>query len=918
MNRFPDDRGADIFVREYPKVIAPMDSKQLNTNPPLHLLAVPGEGNRYLQRVSRVINSLVEPLEHRGKLVPYALVSAEPGIDLLSLTVGRQLAFGVPRNMTPDQFADFALLRDLISQILYPPQPVMPDGVTAAVQPDAVEAHTLRNGAYRKRAERGGLPGFLWTIGGGPAPATGTAGSLLNVLWLPLVRTLPRWMWGRRQTRRLIRSGWFRKRPKWLGEELNMVDGRENLFEVMAAVAQRQMPRLGQESGHERREEALRVLEHLLVRALLADCGRPAIGRIMPKRRRRTARPVVLVNLPREESEELRVVERFLLAFHRARATSKPPGLLVVAVGSPSERLLSGLGIDRSGPGSSSLSQVGLQLGEQCDTAVLVSLEEEAFTVPGLPVQRVVPKLYKTPWRIQTAVTTVMSLLFVTALGGVVYAALPEPDRETRACVGGDGRVADTAGGGVSESDVKPKTWYDDALAMIEKQNEKVEEVAAAGGRHIRTVVHFGSDRPTDRTETLFDGTIPELRGIAMWQQKINSGAQSDDSRVLLRVDVRTTGRGFQNAEKEAKKLVEEMKKSDGGEKGSAKEVVGVLGFAQSKYETKAALAVLARHGVPTVGTTATADEMLDQSTGNYWPLTPLNTTEARIAAQFAGGQSIVDAPGAADGCTSAEHAVVVQSSGDLYSRSIAQKFQKEFQAAGGKTKLIDFSKDGEGGEVPPGTPIVGNASDLAQQVCDALESERKSIVYWSARARDFTAFVDRLDEGGTCTQKDITVLGGNELTNVALTGKFDDKDWLRLYYSAHRLPVPHTLASPKTEQFVREYAAIEGVSPDHDPWIHDGHSAVAYDAFHVLSRAVDSALTETGVSRHTVLVTLKQGVVFQGATGHVEYGDGVNLPPKDKTLVLLRQTDHGPVVAAACGDYGPKAEVEKQKAPCR
>lgn len=233
---------------------------------------------------------------------------------------------------------------------------------------------------------------------------------------------------------------------------------------------------------------------------------------------------------------------------------------------------------------------------------------------------------------------------------------------------------------------------------------------------------------------------------------------------------------------------------------------------------------------------------------------------------------------------------------------------------------MFNFNQVGDFEPAPPtGATSVSSADELARQLCKALKAEPESVVYWSARARDFTAFIEAMDTRGTCISDDITVLGGNELTNVAQTGAFNNKDWLRLYYSAHRLPATDPRVSDKTRQFVDAYNAfVQRTTEGADPWIQDGHSAVSYDAFHVLSQAVDQArLRDESVSRESVLVALGGGVTFNGATGYVSYDQGNNAPPGDKTLVLLRQLADRPEAVVVCGAYKQGASSKAEGPPC-
>ncbi|MFP8905476.1 ABC transporter substrate-binding protein [Streptomyces atacamensis] len=895
-NRFPDDTGADIFVREYPTAVVPDAPGYLTTRPPLLVLHVPGHGEEYEIRVRRVINALVDPLSDGGKLVPYAILQAGSDSDLLAGEAGKQLAFGIPGNMTPDRFPDFELLRDTLAYVREHPG----DWTAPA-------AKELRDHAYRRRAERGGLPGLLWSLGGKEAPpATGLRGWLLRTWWLSLTRTLPRWLWARRKTARLVRPGRLslNRRSRWLGTELNVRRSGEDLFGVMDAVAARQAPRLALPADHPRHAEALQAVDRLLLRALLEDLGRPSVGRVLPKRRRRRARPVILLEMPRDAADGAQAAERFLRSFRQAGATVGGPGPLVVAVGRISGTLRAELD-----PEECNLSQAGLLLHEDAHRPVWVGLREEPFSRAGLPVRRVSPRRFRLSWRTQTSVLAGSTALAVSLLGVGGVELLSGPERDTGCAGGGTAAVAELA----EPVPVEPKKWYDEMREVIDRQNARAVRFAEEEDRTVRTVVHFGSDEPTDRTDTLFDGTIPELRGIAMWQGQILREAGADESLVPLVVDVRTTGKGFKDAAAEARELVEEVREADRRGVRNHETVVGVLGFAQSKEATRDALDILESADIPVVGTTATADEMLVSQT--YWPFTPLNSDEARMAAEFATTSNIVARPEGADGCVPARHAVVVQNSDDLYSASLAGKFTKWFP---GDEQLVNFSQEGAFGTAPPGSPNVTTAAQLAGTVCEMLGSAGGDpIVYWSARARDFTAFVNAFDKQGTCVKDGLTVLGGNELTNVALTGEYADKAWLRLYHSAHRLPTTDKRASWRTQRFAREYDALVGGPSKADPWRHDGHSAVSYDAFHMLSQAVDGARSGRDVHRSAVLAVLRGGVSFEGATGYVHRPLSPNRPPADKTLVLLRQTDGGPVVVGVCGAYEGGVKSQDQGPLC-
>ncbi|MFE6742815.1 type 1 periplasmic-binding domain-containing protein [Streptomyces tubercidicus] len=885
---FPDDAGADYFIREYRTAVNPARRDLLENKPPLLLLSTPAESQE--SHAHRVLEALRWALGPEYKRVPHTVLYAEGGVPLLTVQAGAGLEFDIPRRSTPDRFPNFWLMADVVAQI----QESRPGG--------GLGARKLRDHVYRQRAERGGLPGLLWHMGGtDTAPIGGVYGFFVGLVWHSLTRTLPRWIWARRQNRRLVRS----KRSGWLGKHLNATAGGAPVFELLDQVGARQAPRLSLEPSHPRHKEGLAALELLLLRALLEDLRKPAVGRLLPKRRRRVARPVLLVEIPPEGAPGADAAERFLRAFHTLNTGLEGPGPLVIAVGRPSGSLQADLGVERT-----NLRRASSLLHSSNPRPVVVPLEDEPFERPGLQIPPVQPRKFTMGWRAVTAVE--LTALTAVLVGGALAPGFWKKPPEAH-CVGGDHPVA--AGSQTKRVEVKPKEWYQAARNRIDKQNRDAEKYAK--DRAVRTVVLFESDPPPDAEDAIFDGAIAELRGVAMWQQRLIEDAASDSSRVPLRVDVRQVGPGFRDALPEMRKLITEVKQEHSGEE--YEQVVGVLGFAQSTTDTQQAVKELDKSGaeLPVVGTTATANEM--QQSEAYWPFTPSNSTEARVEAAFARSPIVVAAgpkkPDAPTECVPARNAVIVRTPGDLYSQSLANRLQQALHT--GDNTVIYFRQDPQPFAAPSGAQKATTADRLVGQVCQALKTHPDTAVFWTARAKEFTAFVRAMDTNGTCIQNGLTVLGGNELTNVALTGQFADKGWLRLYHSAHRLPEGDERASVKTQEFVRQY---DGQYP-RDPWRQDGHSAVAYDAFHALSRAVDAAhmVNTHTVSRQAVVTALRAGFRFDGATGVVKFSSSSNGPWMWKTLVILRQSEGEPEAVVACGAYSQSAEtnVKKQASPC-
>ncbi|MFJ5675664.1 ABC transporter substrate-binding protein [Streptomyces sp. NPDC093097] len=873
--------------------MAPGERGYLRSTPPLVLLQIDSEVASYAAKVRRVASSLADALHEDGKLVPYASLELEFAQEerptLLTAVAGTRLAFGVPRNMTPNRFPDFELLRDFVEWICNPPEGAQERG----------GAKALRNHAYEQRVGRGGLPAALWAVGGRSAPPGlgGIQGWLLETLFQPAFRTLPRWLWARHRSRKLVRG--------WLGAALRQRASHEGLFEVLENVASVQRNRLDLPADHAQHREALQVLEELLVRSLLADLNTPAVGRLLPKQRRRTARPVLLVALPAPDTEGSRAAERFLRAFHQARDTGPAPGPLVIAMGHTSAGLLADLG----DPQVRNLTQAGLLLHQRAEPVVLTRLTEESFEA-GLPLRRVGPKRYRFGWRQQTALMTVMGLLSTTllAFGAREFFGWGK----THACLGGDASVAGSDP--VDPVSASPQEWMV-AKKAIDAENARAEAFERSGWK-VRTVAHIGSSQPKGETDAQFNGAVPELRGIALWQHRLNNEAQSNGRIVPLRVEEFEAGAAFKDAEQAAQAVVNKVNNPEGDD--SRHPIVGVIGLAQSRGETLKALKTLEQAGIPVAGTTATADEMSIAGTDNtYWPFAPLNSVEARIEARFASTSPIVSLGDPERGCTASDYAIIVKNDADLYSKNLADKFSGEFsKQPQSDTEDFNFDQD-------PNNPVasgeLSSANTLADRVCQEAQRHPRAVVYWATRARDLTAFLNAT-EGNECSSRSsgLTVMGGNELTNLALAGAFHNKDWLRLYYSAHALPASDHRASEATRKFAKDYTSfMKAKSSGADPWAQDGHSAVAYDALQALSKAINLAAASDDLRKQGVRAALGSGKVnFEGATGHVEYHDP-GMPPTDKALVLLKPSPKGPIAVTACGAYTEGQSYSGQPAPC-
>jgi ABC-type branched-subunit amino acid transport system substrate-binding protein len=866
---FPEGRGANDFIRAYRAAVVPGEKKRRQRKsravlPPVMLLTT---GDERGPRAHRVLPWLDLCLRHPDKfpapkLVPHATMTGEEiraHARPLTLDLVERLEDGIPEKTGRLRLPNFRLMRDI------------------ADAPASSSAKALRNHCYTERRERGPLLNALWSLGGkDPAPAGGLA-AVWHFLAGPCFQEFPRWWWGHRCTRRLVRS----KRHGWYARAQGLPHGR-NITEFF---------------GHARRNAA-RNIEELLLHALFEDlktATRPTW--ISPWRRRRTTRYAFLLELPPDSPDGRGA--RFIRAYAEAVEKSSCTATVLVAAG-PAESAADGA--------DSTLSNAALRLSARSGgpggtvRPLVVHLPDNAPAWPeeGRPVEPVVPRT----WTLGPATSTALqSVAVATALGVVAGVLVPR--------IVGEGDDNDCLGSAADGQPAPPPQehepdWllrqYREAQRIISNENARAEEAAQLGDT-VRTVAYLGTavSGNADQEEQRSDGAVPELRGIALAQRELNDEARSDDHKVWLRVEWYDAGEEFADAPEAAREIKARAE-------AAPDDFIGVVGIAQSRDVTKEAVAILNAAQIPVITTNATADEM---QTGNYYhQMAPPSSREAEIASHFTHEANIVE--DGAGGCAPADAAIVIQDPADLYSASLGDSFSDQFAAGGGEWRKLWYTPEGETRTGTPGLPddprITREESPhgVAEAVCELMRSEpeRNWVVYWASRAREFDSFLNDFEDSIGCAGDRLTVVGGNELTNAVLSGMYETSSWLRLYHAVHVLPVGQSL-SHISEPFNAAYAAEFG---EDDLWRNDGHAALAYDTMQVIGEAANQAYESSdgnSVDGATVQDNLHDGIDKAGASGAIQFPEGEPVS-QDKPLVILHHTDSGSEPVLACGAFAP------------
>jgi ABC-type branched-subunit amino acid transport system substrate-binding protein len=848
-----------------------------------------GDARQAVETLSGVLN------DGGGRCVAHVHVAVRPGAasphdavtSLGDVITPMELRRGVVEHTGRLRLPNYSLMCDIVEWLRRSPDPERP----------------LRDFCFERKRERRPFLGGLWRLGGAPADGFALAG-VWNMLGGPFFQLAPRWQWTRGLTRHLLRSnrqrhGWYRS-AAGEGAPVFGVDFFEHVEPHVKGLLE------GGNAHHGSLAERQRELDRLLVHALLADLARWARPtRIAPWRRRRVTRFVFLMHLP-DEGDEGKAPgnrwEHFFEVCGSAVQATRCGAALWAAVG-PRDAALAGVDVTlvdaadmlRSGHGDSheDVRPLRVSLPARVDHPRTRPARRSIRPTPG-------PRLWASVESLGAA-----AILLLSAWGGETHWPDAEPDP---ACLGGSSpdRVAASLR---DPADTDLLGLYREAREMIEEENARADE-AAAQGRTVRTIAYMAVpvSGDWDEDQQRSDGAVPELRGIALAQRELNDEARSDDQKVWLRVQPFDAGEGYRDAPDAAREIVARAE-------ADPDELLGVVGIAQSWDTTREAVQVLSAAQIPTIATNATADEM--QSGVYFHQIAPPSSREAEIASAFARQANIVqDASG---GCAPAEAAVVVQDPNDLYSMSLGTSFSREFADGGGDSvqRLWHSPEPGSPRPTPPeGVSWEESIHSVAVSVCQQIRRapDTHTVVYWAARSREFDAFLNDFKDSTPCAGDPLTVVGGNGLTNPALSGMYENPSWLRLYHAVHVLPVGQSL-SHIAEDFNAAYARE---FESDDPWRNDGHAALAYDTMQVMAEAANEAYGSTGgqsVDRASVQVVLNRGVKKAGASGAIQFASGEPVS-RDKPLVILYHADGGSEPVLSCGEFAPNAGSVREWGP--
>ncbi|MFB7191588.1 hypothetical protein ACFCZT_41315 [Streptomyces sp. NPDC056230] len=882
--RVPARRAIDRFVEAWDAVVVESPDRQNAAA----LVLLTGEG------ATVATHSLLHSLRARlvadnTELAPHALI--EPGrayhagpVTMLYEDITEDLARTMPAGTGRLTFPSYRLLRDIVAG----EEPAESGlGRARAVRRAVYAEHLRRTGRGRLREQlREQASGWAQPV------------KFLVELWMDW---LAEPWYGYRIGRRMLRA----RNRNWYATWARQLRGTP-VRDFFASV---------QDLAPGGRDADSEVVEQVLLRALLSDLDNALRHRVLsPWRRRRVTRFVLFVedagpadrrppDAPPGDPEGAylrRFLAEYLVAAEELRSRS------TLVVGCVQREFAAELEVAAQADFEAAAGELQSRMRSRSGPvalAVPVRPEAEVAEWSARDHRKIMPRFFR--WGPVAGLTlrclTVAAVGAALIGGGYFTGVLPFTGMCPSGQFGnpyGAGCLGLSDGTGPQRFEGMPKE-FDRLFGKIAENNRAADNNSK--GRDaavVRTVVYFGPMTAGFATDPELGGSLPELRGVALAQHDININEAKNNNKVVqLKVLLANTGPGFKGAERVAEEVVKRAKKDEG--------IVGVIGFGQSQPGTYDAMKVFDEASIPMIGTSATADDMQDQS-NQYYQLAPTNDREARIMTAFLRYQPIIQS---SNGTMSpAKNAIVMSDPEDNYSSNLAEDFTRAF----GKSRIASIkytpSRDGK------------SLTDQANQVCEKLTADPNTAVVWASRARELKAFLDKYRDT-TCDGK-VTVLGGDDVTNSLLG---DNKSiianniGLSLYHVTLALPkLTHT---NKAREFVNKYNAYYRHEADNDEMLQDSHSALGWDAMAALSHAIGKSYSDSGdknFGKSTVSKSLNgdfQGAEVQGVTGIIDFS-GDSRVPTNKPMYVLHDTGsllHGtdgksknaPVEVLKCGLFG-------------
>ncbi|WP_327175771.1 hypothetical protein OG599_10845 [Streptomyces sp. NBC_01335] len=268
------------------------------------------------------------------------------------------------------------------------------------------------------------------------------------------------------------------------------------------------------------------------------------------------------------------------------------------------------------------------------------------------------------------------------------------------------------------------------------------------------TVIYAGPLTAEEETDTRKG--LEELTGVYLEQQSVN-GTTTDEHPVKLKVLTANGGEDMLRQTVAVRKIIEVAHRDP--------HVVGVVGMGRNTTESPAATEALRKAGLAVVDTTNSSSKLPKES--NYFGLAATDTEQTYALGLIA--RQLLPKNGTG-------HARVLsrlEENGDKDQYTIDQR------DAG--REMLETAGYLVGENV--GYPLAENgAAALGGAVGEMCEEQPvPDALYFAGRAEDVNPLLDKLSQTAGCSEKDITVFTGDDLTKAT----FNDTSRVTLYYTA-------------------------------------------------------------------------------------------------------------------------------------
>ncbi|MDI5965565.1 ABC transporter substrate-binding protein [Streptantibioticus silvisoli] len=397
--------------------------------------------------------------------------------------------------------------------------------------------------------------------------------------------------------------------------------------------------------------------------------------------------------------------------------------------------------------------------------------------------------------------------------------------------------------------------------------------------------------------------TVEQVRGAFVAQSHANDGNVDGDApyiQLLIGSD------GYQANQSAAAAAIIE------GDTG--RHIAAVAGLGLSLPGTQDAVERLTSRQIPVFGATVTADTYDDIK--DFVRVAPDNVNEAEVALDYVADRF--------------PRAVLVEdeNGGDAYDATLVKGFRRFSARSGHRVVDIETYNTTDRDRPRQSSQALAQAeSDVAtriSQMSTNICAAQPAVVLFAGRGRDLAGLLHSFS--GVCLDKDITIVSGDDVTNVSMTaqvrhdlggrvtveyaGVADPDEW-RAASTGHPPAADRTAISDGEQgyaTFARAYGALAGGPGFTGASLTDGNTMMAYDSVLTAVSAIrlteqDQPLPAAVASELGALQGARRVLGSSGAIGFTaDYRtSAVGSNPVGKAIPILRLTPGtgGPQVLA-------------------